>query len=123
MRDDELHVIRTDVLLWALGGFAEPETTERHRRIALVKGYAAAPKHSWPHGTCKALASALGATSERGSFSVWVCMIRKGTAPPSWPDVPPATRNEVLAAAAGFGTYLGNEMTLNTRPAQIDAFR
>jgi hypothetical protein len=93
---DELHVVRTDVLLWALGGLADPERQARDRRIAIIKGYAVRPKHSWPHGSRLHLSQLLGYPRDSKSFGMQVARVRRGMIGSLWRDVPPMPESEIV---------------------------
>ena len=85
-----IHTVRLDVLLWALGGFAEPAAVRISERMSEIY-YAdheirrikrLATKSRTPKGEGSDLADDLGRS--RGSVRVMVCRVRRGSAPPSW---------------------------------------
>lgn len=97
----ELHVVRTDVLLWALGGLANPEWVARDYRIAIIKGYAARPKHTWPHGSLLHLSQLLGYPRNSNSFRMQVARVRRGTLGTLWRDVLPMPEAEIARLLGG----------------------
>ena len=90
-----LHIVRTDVLLWALAGFAEPGTMDRDWRIAVIKGFTG---HRWPYGSVIVLAGYLGIS--RNYLSVAIHRMRVGRQPKAWSAVAPAPRETIAAILA-----------------------
>ena len=90
----ELHIIRTDVLLWALEGFKDLSEIDSSWDKAYpnwlclaIQRIVKKPRAS--HNELKTLSEKAGGQPDRWSLAVMVCMLRKGQReiPAYWPKL------------------------------------